>query len=156
AAPANVTITASATDADGSITNVAFFAGNLFLGNLVSSPYSFTWNNAPIGTHALTVRATDDQGCTTTSAVVTITVTANLNPIADPYVRDGSSAALNFGTLTNLEVQTSSTVGNNRDAYFKFDITSINNITNAKLRINAHLTAKATVTTTGYGVADTT
>jgi hypothetical protein len=70
----NVTITASASDSDGTIQKVEFFAGTTKLGETATAPYSFTWNRAGPGTYALTARATDNAGLATTSAAVTITV----------------------------------------------------------------------------------
>src|SRR5688572_9145184 len=76
---------------------------------------------------------------------------AILNPTADSYVRDGSSASTNFGTVTPLEVRTSSN-GQNRDAYFKFDVTGITGITLVKLRVNANLSGSGNVATSAYTV----
>jgi len=76
AAPANVTITASASDSDGSIASVSFYAGTTQLGGAVSaSPYAYTWTGVSSGSYALTARATDNRGSVSTSAVVTIAVT---------------------------------------------------------------------------------
>jgi hypothetical protein len=75
-APTNITLTATATDSDGSVTKVEFFQGATKLGEDPSSPYSVTWNNAPAGSYSLTARATDNNGATTTSAAVNITLTA--------------------------------------------------------------------------------
>ncbi len=77
-AGANITLSANATDADGTISKVEFFAGATKLGEKTSSPYSFTWSNVSAGTHSLTARATDNAGATTTSAAVSISVT---NPV---------------------------------------------------------------------------
>jgi hypothetical protein len=75
-AGSSVTINATATDADGNntITGVAFLANGQVLGTDNTSPYSFTWANAPSGTHQLTARATDNTNLTGTSAAVTVTV----------------------------------------------------------------------------------
>jgi Domain of unknown function (DUF1929)/Bacterial Ig domain len=70
-----ITITAEASDADGSVTRVEFLNGNSVLGQDTSAPYSNTWKNVPSGTRTLRVRATDNAGAVTTSAGVTITVT---------------------------------------------------------------------------------
>jgi hypothetical protein len=83
-------------------------------------------------------------------------VTINLNSTADAHVRDGASAATNFGSATIIEAQTSTTVGENRDAYFKFDLTSVGDINNAKLRIFAATSVAGSVTTSVYPVANTT
>ena len=77
-APASLTLTASASDADGLVANVAFYQGTTLLGNVATAPYSFTWNNVAAGAYALTAVAADDDGLNTTSAVVNITVTEPL------------------------------------------------------------------------------
>ena len=76
AAGQSVTISADAMDADGSIARVEFFSGAVKLGQDSSSPYIFAWSNPPSGSHTLTAVATDDVGGQTTSAPVTITVSA--------------------------------------------------------------------------------
>jgi len=75
-----INITASASDANGSVTRVEFFDGTTKLGEDASSPYSFALNNATVGTHTLTVRVTDNENAVTTSTAVTITVTGNTFP----------------------------------------------------------------------------
>jgi len=42
------------------------------LGTDTTSPYSFAWTNAPLGSSSLTTKATDDKGAVTVSAEVTI------------------------------------------------------------------------------------
>ncbi|MBL6448111.1 gliding motility-associated C-terminal domain-containing protein [Fulvivirga sp. 29W222] len=70
----SVTITANASDSDGTVSKVEFFYGSTKLGEDLSSPYSFAWNNLPAGTHSITAIATDDDGATKTSAAISITV----------------------------------------------------------------------------------
>jgi beta-galactosidase len=63
--PNTITLTASATDADGTVTNVAFFNGTTLLGNVTTSvgnQYSLTWNNAAVGSYTLSASATDNSG----------------------------------------------------------------------------------------------
>ncbi|MBU6402520.1 MAG: TIGR03118 family protein, partial [Verrucomicrobia bacterium] len=78
-APATSSIQASATDPDGTVIQVAFFADGALLGNTTQSPFSLTVSNQPAGSYTLTAVATDNNGLMTTSAPITITVTA---PIA--------------------------------------------------------------------------
>ena len=74
--PANITIQAMATDSDGSVARVDFFAGTNLLGTATNSPPGFTWTNVAAGSYSLTAQATDDRGGTSTSNPVNVTVTA--------------------------------------------------------------------------------
>jgi len=75
-APAAVPLTASATDADGTVTRVEYFSGSTLLGTATESPYAFNWTGVAAGTYYLTARATDNLGSVTTSPVVRVTVEA--------------------------------------------------------------------------------
>lgn len=72
--PATVSIQASASDADGTISKVEFFNGTTSLGSVTAAPYTYTWSNVAAGTYYLTAKATDNGGAVTTSATVTIVV----------------------------------------------------------------------------------
>jgi hypothetical protein len=72
--PTNIVLEAAASDSDGGITKVQFFADGLFLGEDITSPYQFVWTNAPPGTHILTVAATDAFDQTVLSAPVTVSI----------------------------------------------------------------------------------
>ena len=74
-APAAVTLTASATDSDGTIGKVEFFNGETLLATVTQAPYAFTWNDVDVGTYALTARATDNLNQRTTSAVRSLIIT---------------------------------------------------------------------------------
>lgn len=80
-APATVNITANATDANGTVSQVEFFVNGVSVGTDNTSPYAFNWTSV-IGTAVLTAVATDNNGASTTSAAVTINV---LDPNALPY-----------------------------------------------------------------------
>ena len=70
----SITISASASDSDGTVTKVEFRDGTTLLGTDTSAPYSYTWKNVPPGTHSLTARATDNVGAATTSSPIGIDV----------------------------------------------------------------------------------
>ena len=74
-APASVTISANATDSDGSIAKVEFYNGTTLLGTVTSSPYTYTWNNVGAAPYTLTVKAFDNLSATATASV-SITVNA--------------------------------------------------------------------------------
>ena len=48
-APATTTVTASASDPDGSVTKVDFYANGALIGTDTTSPYSVSWANVPGG-----------------------------------------------------------------------------------------------------------
>ena len=114
--PANVPITANASDPDGSVTNVAFFDGSTFLGETNNTPYTVTATLAT-GSHALTAVVTDNLGLSATSVVVTVTVSvANVPPsvtITNPpdnstfgntdTITIGASASDTDGSVTNVQ-----------------------------------------------------
>lgn len=74
--PAPVSFQASATDPDGSIFGVDFFAGSLLVGQDTTSPYAFTWNDPPSGLYQMYAVARDTRGGFATSAVASVTVIA--------------------------------------------------------------------------------
>ena len=74
AAGSNVVIDASASDSDGSVAKVEFFQGATLLGADLTAPYTFVWSNVGAGSYAISARATDDLGTTTTTSPITITV----------------------------------------------------------------------------------
>ncbi|MCX6922964.1 MAG: Ig-like domain-containing protein, partial [Verrucomicrobia bacterium] len=74
----NISITASASDADGTVTKVGFYRNQHKLGESAATPYGLVWSNAAPGTYQLTARAWDNEGACSTSAPVTITIQAPL------------------------------------------------------------------------------
>jgi uncharacterized delta-60 repeat protein len=74
---ATINITASASDSDGTISNVKFYNGTTLLNTDSTSPYAYTWSSVAAGTYSLTAKATDNHGIVTTSAVVKVSVAAS-------------------------------------------------------------------------------
>jgi len=79
-APASITLSANASDVDGTIARVDFYSGSTLLGSDTSSPYSVPWTNVLVGSYSLTAVARDNAGATTVSSTRDITVT----PVALP------------------------------------------------------------------------
>ena len=110
AAPASITITASAADSDGSLAQVEFYSGASLLATDTTSPYGVTRNDVPAGTYTLTARAVDNAGAATTSSPISITVTAAPpppSPLPAPWtsqdigaVGTSGSASASNGTYT--------------------------------------------------------
>ena len=78
---ATVSVSAGASDADGSVSKVEFLNGTTLLATVTAAPYSYSWTNVAGGNYTLTARATDNAGAVTTSAPVSITVSATPTPV---------------------------------------------------------------------------
>ena len=74
-APATIGLAATASDADGSVSRVEFLNGSTVIGSDTTAPYTFAWTNVTRGSYALSARAVDDDGATTTTAPATVAVT---------------------------------------------------------------------------------
>jgi hypothetical protein len=135
-APANVTLSATASDSDGLVTKVEFFNGATKLGEDTTAPYSFTWSGVSAGSYTLTARATDDVGGTATSAASRITVASNTNTppaVSITYPANGAifpwkptitvtaTATDSNGTVTRVEFRDGTTLlGQDTTAPYSF------------------------------------
>lgn len=78
--PVDIAITATATDEDGTVSQVEFFLDGVSIGVDLTAPYSATALNVSNGTYQISAVATDDAGATSTD-VISISV-GNSPPIA--------------------------------------------------------------------------
>lgn len=76
AAPASLTLSATASDADGTVASVQFFSGTNQLGSVSAAPYDLPVTLAA-GWHQITARAIDTLGGSNTTAVVNVLVNSN-------------------------------------------------------------------------------
>jgi len=74
---ASITFEATATDADGTISQVDFYSGATLLGTDNSSPYSYTWTGVTAGNYTITAKATDNVNLTTISSLINVVVNIN-------------------------------------------------------------------------------
>ena len=79
AAPATFTMSATASDNDGFVTNVQFYANNVLLGTktnttAANTSFSFTATNLTSGNYTLKAVAKDSVGATNTSSSISISV----------------------------------------------------------------------------------
>jgi hypothetical protein len=107
AAPSSTTVTAAASDSEGTVTNVAFFVNAVKQADDPSSPFSFAWNSVPAGNYSLTAVATDNSGLSATSSVVNVTVSTNVAP---PVIFAKSPAPGSVTNLTQISVTFSKNV----------------------------------------------
>jgi hypothetical protein len=149
-APATLTLSATATDSDGTVSKVDFLrGGSTLIATVTTSPFTYTWTNVAAGTYSLTAKATDDKGAATTSAAViakannppSVTLTApanNSSVVAPANVTLQATASDTDGTIAKVEFfQNGTLLGADTTSPYTFAWTSpaIGNYT---------LTAKAT------------
>ncbi len=68
----------------GNCRYVEYYSGANLIGTATTAPYSFTWQNPPIGEHSLTARMVTTDGRSVTSAPVVITV-GNTNSVVNGF-----------------------------------------------------------------------
>jgi hypothetical protein len=118
----------------GAITPAPTFTWSVSCGGTISSTGLFTAGGVPAGPCTVTAAS----GGVTGTAAVTVASTSvtTLGPVADAYVRDGTSANTNFGTATTLLVKSASTAGTNRHSFLRFDTTpAAGSVQKATLRL---------------------
>ncbi|MFQ3576181.1 MAG: endo-1,4-beta-xylanase, partial [Cytophagales bacterium] len=113
----NISLTATASDVDGTVSRVEFFNGATKLGEDLTSPYSFVWNNVAEGLYTLTARATDNSGNMSTSVAVNIRVgNPVINIIENGEFNNGTtgwSVQNNSGATSTFQVVTNGNLSGN-------------------------------------------
>ena len=104
-AGSNVTLQATAGDADGTVVRVEFLSGGTLLGSDGTAPYSYTWQNVAAGSHSVAARAVDDRGATTISAARAFTVDPPSGGGGAPPVSGTTPVAYLWDTLAVGKVQ---------------------------------------------------
>lgn len=84
-APAEILLTASASDADGTISKVEFYSGSQLVGTKTAPPYQLTLSGVQTGTYSYTAKAYDNRSATTMSSPVSVTVAPALSPSTYTY-----------------------------------------------------------------------
>jgi hypothetical protein len=100
--PLQITVTAQ--DPDGSATQVEYFDNGVSIGTSTTAPFSFSYNNPPVGTRRIVAVVTDNAGETSrTDGILTLFVTFG-SPTVPGYsagIIDGADAELFSGTPAN-------------------------------------------------------
>ncbi len=109
-----IPIAAQASDPDGTISRVEFFADGVKIGESTASPYGMVWSGASVGPHFITAVATDNAGASRISAAVGVTVVppvvANVPPAAS-WVQPAAGATPTLGTAITLTANASDSDG---------------------------------------------
>jgi len=88
--PADVVITADASDSDGSVSKVVIYGDGKALGSITAPPFTVTWPNVAPGKHVIIATAIDSFGAFS-SAAATITVTNPVPVVSITDPKDGAS-----------------------------------------------------------------
>ena len=96
-----IPVSATASDANGTVSRVQFYAGTTLIGTDTSSPYSVSWPNVATGSYTLSAVATDNAGATRTSATRTVTVTSSTPPSSSNQPPSVSMTSPSFGAVFN-------------------------------------------------------
>ncbi|MEM9340649.1 MAG: glycosyl hydrolase family 8, partial [Bacteroidota bacterium] len=110
-----VTLTATATDEDGTVINVEFFAESEKIGEDDTAPFSFNWSSAETGIRTLTARATDDQGATSVSDLVLVTIKEEVTDVIEECAAINLDAS-QWTVINNWSDQNSGSRTTNTDA----------------------------------------
>jgi hypothetical protein len=93
--PSPVVLDATATDSDGTVSQVDFYANGALVGTDTTGAagaFSLTWTPAIAGTYTVTAVASDDAGATKTSSPITITLTPPAGRVNVALAANGSLA----------------------------------------------------------------
>jgi hypothetical protein len=136
-ASTSFTVTASASDSDGSIAKVEFYRGNALIGTSTNAPYSVDQSGLAPATLTYSAIATDNRGATATSDPVTVIVnaqptvalTAPANNSTFPAMSTltlSATAADSDGTVTRVEFYNGATLlGQSTVAPFQLSVANI-------------------------------
>lgn len=154
--PATVSLSATAADADGTVSKVEFFNGSTLLASITASPYSYSWTNVAAGSYSITAKATDNTGAATTSSVKTVTVNSAVN-VAPTLVFN--TTASKFVSLSATSAKVGCVMNNNTDPFIVsgLDITvtddNVDALTFSMTSSKTSVVPNANFTVTGTGNA---
>jgi hypothetical protein len=155
-APATVSLSATASDSDGTISKVEFFNGTTLLAAVTAAPYNYSWTNVAAGSYSVTAKATDNIGAATTTAVKTVTVNSAVN-VAPTLVFN--TTASKFVNLSSTSAKVGCVMNNNTDPFIVsgLDITvtddNLSGLTFSMTSSKTSVVPNANFTITGTGNA---
>jgi hypothetical protein len=141
----NIEIAANASDSNGWVTSVEFFANGTSLGTATNSSFcigprlvygsrpsrfQFVWTNVPSGNYDLTAVATDNAGLQTTSSPISIDVTTNLPVPQVRIINPGNGAQFPDQAAINLYAAAGETNGTVKTVEFLSNGSSVGVVTN--------------------------
>ena len=116
--PANVTLGATASDSDGTVSKVEFFSGATKIGESSASPYSYPCTLSIAGTYSFTARAIDNEGASASSTPVTLTILEEV--VSKPL----GISSVTYQASSGAQVTVTGTAGQTQSVYVSNDLKS--------------------------------
>ena len=97
-APATISLSATASDVDGTLSKVEFFNGTTLVatGTLNAGKYTASWTNVAAGSYSLTAKATDNRGAATSSTPATSVTVASCTAPTVTWISPAAGAIINL------------------------------------------------------------
>ena len=160
ASGAAVPLAATASDSNGTITNVVFRVDGNVVNTDTTSPYSFSATGLANGTHSATATATDNGGASTTSTAVSFTVGTTNPPPTVSLTSPTANQSFASGAAVPLAATASDSNGTIANVVFRVDGAVVNTDATSPYSFSAtglaNGTHSATATATDNGGASTT
>lgn len=123
---APVTITANASDADGTVIEVAFYSNGTLISKDTAAPYTATFTPADYGIYSITAKATDNDNATTTTAPVAIRAISDQPlPPTVSIVSPANGTLIKVGDVLTIEANANDIDGNVVSVEFFNGLTSL-------------------------------
>ena len=105
-----ITVSANATDVDGSVVSVSFLANGALVGTANSAPFSVQWTPGSATSYSLVAYATDNTGNVSASAPVTVSTTQNQAPTVR-ITSPAAGAPIQLGTTVTVRATATDMLG---------------------------------------------
>lgn len=146
ASPVNLQVTVA--DADGTIASVEYLQGTTSIGVVTATPFSFSWSPTASGTYSMRAKATDNNGISTTSSVVTLNVTVGNTPPAVSLTSPANNTAFTAPATVSLAATASDVGGSIAKVEFFNGATLIQSVTTSPYTFSWTNVAAGTYTIT--------
>ncbi|MBV7296431.1 Ig-like domain-containing protein [Enterovibrio paralichthyis] len=126
-----VVLAATATDSDGSVRDVEFFANNTSLGSVSSAPYTLNWT-ATEGQFTIKARVTDNEGATSETSVSVNVLPPDFGvPPTVSLTNPTNDSQIKAGEIVNLSASAADADGPVASVEFFVDDISVGSATSA-------------------------
>lgn len=112
-----VTLSATASDSDGSIIEIKFFANNVLVDSLTTEPYSTEWVPPQAGEYIIKAEVSDNLGAKVTSAPVTINIVPS-TPLTTTLLQRDSAGAVGAADTYLSVYHPNANFGGSQTLYF--------------------------------------